>query len=166
MKAKRLSRSASRFSFLLCCVTLLVSLLGGPPSDAQVNTGDLLGTITDPTGGVVQNASVMVTNLETHEMRQAHTNASGEYVVSLLPAGHYSVTVSSKTFKKLVQEDVALSAGDRRRNDAVLTPGENSQSVEVNTAPASLDTDSSSLSTVVTEKQVQARCTLQRQPAG
>ncbi len=155
MKAKRLSRSASRFSFLLCCVTLLVSLLGGPPSDAQVNTGDLLGTITDPTGGVVQNASVMVTNLETHEMRQAHTNASGEYVVSLLPAGHYSVTVSSKTFKKLVQEDVALSAGDRRRNDAVLTPGENSQSVEVNTAPASLDTDSSSLSTVVTEKQVQ-----------
>ena len=122
---------------------------------SQVNTGDLLGTVTDATGALIQNASVTVTNSETHETRQAQTNASGEYVVTLLPAGHYSVTVSSTNFKKFVQADLALSAGDRRRNDVALTLGENSQSVEVDTSPASLDTDSSSMSTVVTEKQVQ-----------
>ena len=155
MSANPLSRTSSRFSFLLCCAALLLFVLGVRRTCAQVNTGDLLGTVTDSNGGLVQNASITVTNLETQETRQAHTNASGEYLVTLLPAGHYSVTVSSTTFKKFVQSEIALSAGDRRRSDAVLTPGENSQSVEVNTAPASLDTDSSSLSTVVTEKQVQ-----------
>lgn len=62
---------------------------------SQVTTGDLLGTITDSTGALVQNASITVTNLETHETRRTKPNAAGEYDVTLLPAGHYSVTVSS-----------------------------------------------------------------------
>lgn len=122
---------------------------------SQGNTADLLGTVTDATGALVQNASVTATNLNTHEMRQAPSNVSGEYVISLLPAGRYSITVSSSGFKKFVQSDITLSGGDRRRANIILTLGESSQSVEVNTPPPSLDTDSSSMSTVVTEKQVQ-----------
>jgi len=135
------------------CLLLFLSLAAAGRS--QVNTGDILGTVTDSTGALVQGASVIVTNIETHETRQAQSNASGDYLVTLLPAGHYSVTVNSASFKKFVQSDIALSAGDRRRTDAVLTLGESSQTVEVDNAPPSLDTDSSSMSTVVTEKQVQ-----------
>ncbi len=155
MIVELLQRHSSRLPCLLCFAAMLAFVLGVPPACAQVNTGDLLGTVTDSTGAVIQNASVTVTNLETEEARMAHTNASGEYIVSLLPAGRYSITVSSTTFKKSIQSELILSAGDRRRNDVVLISGENSQTVQVNTAPASLDSDSSSLSTVVTEKQVQ-----------
>jgi len=122
---------------------------------SQVNTGEILGTISDPTGAVVPEASVTVTNIDTRDVRHAKSNDLGEYLVTLLPAGHYSVSVSASNFKKAVQSDLSVSAGDRRRYDVVLSLGENSQSVEVNTAPPNLDTDTSSLSTVVTEKQVQ-----------
>src|SRR5260370_36326754 len=135
MSANPLSRTSSRFSFLLCCAALLVFVLGVRRTCAQVNTGELLGTGTDSNAGVVQNACVTVTNLETQETRQAHTNASGEYVVTLRPARLYSVTVSSTTFKKFVQSEIALRAGNRRCTDAVMTPGENSQRHEVNTGP-------------------------------
>jgi hypothetical protein len=135
------------------CLLLFLSL--PTVGRSQVTTGDLLGTITDSAGAVVQNASVTVTNLETHETRQTQSNAAGEYEVTLLPAGHYSVTVSSASFKKVEQSDIALSAGDRRRTNVTLTLGEAAQTVEVSTAPPSLDTDTSSLSTVVTEAQVQ-----------
>jgi len=147
------STSDKTISFHALCLFLFLSLTIAGRS--QVNTGDILGTISDPTGALVQSASVTVTNLETHETRKAQSNPAGEYIVTLLPPGHYSVTIDSTNFKKFVQRDVALSAGDRRRTDVVLTLGESSQSVEVSTAPPSLDTDTSSLSTVVTEKQVQ-----------
>ncbi len=73
------------------CLLMFLSLAATGRS--QVNTGDILGTVTDSTGALVQGASVIVTNLETHETRQAQSNASGDYLVTLLPAGHYSVTV-------------------------------------------------------------------------
>jgi len=149
------SKAISPFVQWHLFICLLVPLLFSFYCYAQVNTADLLGTVSDPTGAVVPNASVTTTNLDTHDTKRVQSNTSGEYLITLLPAGRYSVTISAPNFKKIVQNEITLSAGDRRRNDILLSLGENSQSVEVNTAPPSLDTDTSSISTVVTEKQVQ-----------
>ena len=137
--------------------SLAVCLLLFCPSlaRAQVTTGDILGTVTDPSGSVLPNAAVVLTNKGTRETRTATSNGSGEYIFSLLQNGHYSITATAPGFKKIVLDDVPLSAGDRRREDLPMVLGENTQNVEVTAAPPSLETDTSVLSTVVTEKQVQ-----------
>src|ERR1700732_3188574 len=61
----------------------------------QLTTADILGTVTDSTGAVVPNANVTLTNLGTNEKRTAQTNSSGDYSFTLLPVGHYSVTVKA-----------------------------------------------------------------------
>ncbi len=71
-------------ALLLCAV---------PGMHAQLTTADIVGTVTDATGAVIPNANVTVTNLDTHEQRALKTNAAGEYQVTLLPVGRYSVTV-------------------------------------------------------------------------
>jgi hypothetical protein len=57
---------------------------------AQLNTADILGTVTDATGAVVPSANVILTNLGTNETRTGHSNSSGDYSFALLPVGHYT----------------------------------------------------------------------------
>src|ERR1700733_12265676 len=80
----------------LLFVLLLVASL---PAFGQLTTADILGTVTDASGAVVPNAQVTVTNQGTQEKRTTTSNASGDYLFSLLPPGHYSVQVTEKGFK-------------------------------------------------------------------
>ncbi len=122
---------------------------------AQVTTADVLGTVTDPSGGLLPNATVVLTNQGTGEVRTAQPSQAGEYVFTLLGSGHYALTAAAPGFKKFVIEDFTLAAGDRRREDIRMVLGRNTETVEVTAAPPALETDSAVLSTVVTEKQVQ-----------
>lgn len=133
----------------------LALLFFAPSTHAQLNTGDILGTITDPSGAVLPQATVTLTNKETHETRTTTASGTGEYVFSLLQNGHYAISAAASGFKKVTLGDVALSAGDRLRANIAMVLGDNTQNVEVTAAPPSLETDSSAISTVVTEKQVQ-----------
>src|SRR5580658_6235049 len=115
---------------------LLIAVSGlllacSPPLLAQVSTADLLGTVTDPSGAVVPNAQVTLTNTATRQKRQAPTNPSGEYIFSLLQRGRYSITVNSPGFKNFILDGITLNAGDRERQDVSMVLGENSEKVEV-----------------------------------
>ena len=66
---------------------------------AQLTTADILGTVTDATGAVVPNATVVLTNLGTNEKRTATSNASGDYSFNVLPVGHYSISVKAAGFQ-------------------------------------------------------------------
>ena len=83
----------------------------------QLTTADVLGTVTDPSGGVLPNAQVVLTNNDTHEVRTTTSNASGEYTFTLLQSGHYGLTATASGFRKFVIEDFTLNAGDRLRQD-------------------------------------------------
>ncbi len=132
-------------AFLLMCAT----------SWAQVTTADVHGTVTDKTGAVLPNAHITITNAGTHEKRSADTNQSGEYTFTLLLPGHYSLTVEAKGFRAYKVQDLAVTGGDRARVDAQMQIGESSEIAEV-TAPAPLlQTDTSTLSSTVTERSVQ-----------
>ncbi|MCI0626766.1 MAG: carboxypeptidase-like regulatory domain-containing protein [Acidobacteria bacterium] len=61
---------------------------------AQTPTGTILGTLTDQSGAVVPDATVIVTNLGTNRTLSVRTNESGNYVAPLLNPGEYSVTRS------------------------------------------------------------------------
>ena len=125
-------------------------------ASAQISTGDILGSVTDASGASVPGATVTIKDLGTQNVRTTSAGASGEFVFTALQPGHYSVTVSAPGFKGFITPDLSLSAGDRTRVGPVLQIGEASESIEVQaSALPSLQTDTSTLSTIATEAQVQ-----------
>ena len=132
LKLKSVSPLLFVFLFGLC-------LLSGPLF-AQVNTGRILGTITDQTGGVIAGATVTVTNTGTGVVRTLMTNQSGEYAAPDLIPGTYSVRVSDMGFQASEQQNITLGVGQSARVDAQLTPGQVTQTVEVTAAAPLINT--------------------------
>src|SRR5580704_17059755 len=118
----------ARRIFLAIFVSLVVCLaqLG-----AQTTSGEIVGTITDPTGGTVAGATLTVTNMDTGIAVKATTNASGSYVVTALGVGRYSVNVEAAGFKKSLRNDITLNVQDRLRVDFALEVGSVNETVEV-----------------------------------
>ncbi len=110
---------------LLCLVTSLA------PLSAQTTSGAIVGTVTDPSGAVIGGASITVTNVDTGISVKATTDSSGEYVVTPLSVGRYSVTVEATGFKRSVRTDITLNVQDRLRVDAKLEVGAVTDTVEV-----------------------------------
>lgn len=138
-------------SRLLGCMAVLFLMLAAK-AGAQVATGDILGTVTDSTGSAVAGASVQVQNIGTGQARTFNTKASGEYVFSGLQPGTYQVTITSPTFKTFDATNVVLGASDRVRIDAPLRPGSVEERVEVSSTPTSLQTDTTTVGSTITEK--------------
>lgn len=132
-KHGRAAMSATRSSrwILFVWLAMVGSLLCGIPAVAQLTTGSILGTVKDPSGAVIPNATVTVRNLDTHISTNVITNAAGEFSANSLVPGHYSVIVTSAGFKVSTFPDVNLSAGDRARVDAQLELGAGTQTVNV-----------------------------------
>jgi len=144
------------YGIALSIVTLVCVLILSTPIFAQVQTADVVGTAADTTGAILPGAKVTITNVATNISQTTTTNATGDYIFTLLQPGTYLVKFEDKGFKTFTASNVTLAAGDRARVDAKMEVGEVSQTVEVsgNVAPA-LQTDSSDLGTLVTSQAVQ-----------
>jgi len=122
---------------------------------AQLTTADILGTVTDPTGAVIPNATVTLTNLGTNQTRTVQSNGSGDYSFNLLPVGHYSITVKASGFQANKTPDLSVEAGDRARNDVHLQTGSENTTVEVTATTPLLQADNATVSSTVTAQAVQ-----------
>jgi len=142
-------------SFRRLACSFIFALVLCSAIDAQVTTGDILGTVIDPSGAVVPNAKIVVTNNATQQKRVTQSDAAGQYTFTLLPAGEYSMTVTAGGFKNFVVRAIPLNAGDRRRQDVQMNVGSTGEEVVVTGVAPVLETDTSVLSTVVTEKPIQ-----------
>lgn len=119
---------------------------------AQLSTSTLVGTIKDTSGAVVPGAAVTVKNLQTGLERSVTSGSSGDYTVTNLQIGHYSVTVSHAGFRTARVSDIQLQVGQTARADAVLQVGSASQRVTVTAATPLLNTTSSSVGQVVSRQ--------------
>ena len=119
---------------------ILVTLVCAPLLFSQVNTGRILGTITDQTGGVIAGAMVTVTNTGTGVARTLTTNQSGEYSAPDLTPGTYSVRVSDMGFQAFERQNITMGVGQAGRVDAQLMPGQVTQTVEVTAAAPLINT--------------------------
>src|SRR5205814_530685 len=117
-------------------------------------TGTILGTVTDPAGAVLSNARVDVTNIATNVTNQTQTTSSGDFTLPFLPPGTYRITVEAPGFQKSVTNSVTLVVGQEARVNVAMKPGAVSETVEVQASAVSLDTDSSAISQIVTQRQV------------
>src|SRR3954467_15388393 len=97
-----------RLQFCLAVFALLALTCSG---FAQVQNGQLTGTVTDPTGAAIANAKVTVTNPATGLNVSAITNSTGNYTVKELPIGTYKVTVEASGFKTVSNSGVTINAG-------------------------------------------------------
>jgi hypothetical protein len=145
-------RALKSSAVLLAWLCLL--LLPTNHAAAQVDEGSIAGTVTDDTGAVVPNANVTVTNTDIGLTLTGMTNSSGEFTFSPVRIGHYSVTVSSKGFQKTTQQNLTVNIAEHLQVPITLKTGEISETVEVTTAPPTLQSDESSVGQVVTEKTI------------
>jgi hypothetical protein len=134
------------------------------PSSALGQTAQITGRITDTTGAVVVGAKVTVTNTETGVQRVINTNDDGYYTAPLLARGRYMVAVNQSGFKQEARSGLTLDEGQNLRIDFTLVPGQVSEEVVVSGEEPLLETENATLSTVVTDQQIQDMPTVGRNP--
>ncbi len=132
--------------FFLCAAAM--------PLAAQVASAEVGGTVLDQAGAAVANAKVTITNVATNLGREATTDTTGSYLVNLLPPGDYVVSVEAPGFRRLVQRGLTLQINQQAQLDLQLQLGQVSESVEVTAAAPLLQSEASSLGTVVNEQLV------------
>ncbi|MBI3668062.1 MAG: TonB-dependent receptor [Acidobacteria bacterium] len=141
-------------SVAFCVVVLLLASGVSRQALAQKSTGDILGTITDPTGGVVRGATVTLTDMATNEMRRATTDDLGNYRFSLLPPGRYSVRAEMAAFRTANVSDLILRVDEQRRQDIVLQVGEVSQSVTVEAEAIVVNAENPAIGNVIESRRL------------
>lgn len=149
MKASRdYSETHGRSRQWMWSVLLAALLLTLPSLHAQVDQGTITGTVTDPSGAVVPNASVTITNVDTGFTVSDKTDAKGTYTFSPLKIGRYSVKVTAPGFNTKQQDNIQLHVGERTGVNLSLAIG-SEETVQVTTEPPLLQTEDGSTGQVV-----------------
>lgn len=143
----RVERNAAWVLVLLFAGTLFA---GGQAS----STGTILGRVSDASDAAIAGATVTVTNTATGSTHNLKSNAAGEYTVPELQPGPYKVTVDSAGFGTQVNT-LTVAVAQQARVDAQLKLGGNTETVQVDASGVQLDTDTSSISQLVSQKQVE-----------
>src|SRR6266852_2939548 len=147
------TRLAAHLLVRAATLTLVFGILA-LPTVAQTNKADIVGTVTDSNGGVVQGATVKVTKVDTGATREVKSNDNGEYQAPSLEIGTYKITVTKQGFQTAVQENVVLQTNDRLRIDLTLTPGDVTGVVTITAAAPLVETESSNRGSVVTGREI------------
>ncbi len=138
-------------SLVVCAVAM--SCLS-PVVQAQLTTGGIVGTVTDASGSRVPGAIVTATEDATSTATTVSADDSGNYSITPLKIGQYTVSFQKTGFQKLVQHNVTVDIGQVVRLDPALRVGAVTQTVEVIDAPPLLEAETSSLGTIETEKRI------------
>ena len=120
----------------------------------QVASSELSGSVVDPSGAALVNAKVVATNAGTGLIHETVTNAAGTYIIPLLQPGDYTVSAEAPGFKKTTQKGLTLQINQQAALDFKLEVGNVTDAVEVTAQAPLLESESSSLGTVVSEKLV------------
>ncbi len=151
-----MSKKASAVNRCLLVLPLLMFAGGALYSlHAQVATADILGTVTDTSGGVVPAAKVLATNNATGLAYNADASGEGDFLLTQLPAGHYRLQVTKPGFKTWTIPDISVAIGDRYRAQVKLELGQVEQSITVEADTVRLQTDSATVASLIDEHQVQ-----------
>src|SRR5438309_9977846 len=148
MKALSVASRALKLAFASVVITHASALI------AQVDRGSIVGTVSDASGANVEGAKVAIKNLATDQLVEVTTDSSGAYAANVLRIGAYSVTVEKQGFKKAVEPNVGVGVNQVVRVNLTLQVGSTTESVEVTATAPLLQTETSSLGTIETEKRI------------
>ena len=114
----------------------------------------IVGTVSDPSGSVVPNVTITMTNTSTGQTRRLVSNEAGQYVAPGLDVGTYDVKAEASGFKTAERKNIILNVNDRTRVDFVMEVGSVQESVTVEANAVAVQSDSGDVSTVITGQQV------------
>jgi hypothetical protein len=134
---------------------LLAGLLSSVIATAQLPTASIHGTVKDPSGAIVANATITVRNTDTNETRKAISGADGGYLIAALPVGNYAVRVEQTGFKSAIGNGVTLTVGQEQLLDFTLQLGAVNEVVDVTEDLPVMNTTMGSLGGTVTPQKMQ-----------
>jgi Carboxypeptidase regulatory-like domain len=141
------------FAFIVCISFTTFSLL---PAGGQstVATGSIQGTVTDPNGAVVTNASITITNKATGQTSKLTSSGSGTYASGALIPGEYVVRIEAKGFQTQVL-NIPVQVGNTAAGNAKLSLGQSTEVVEVTGSAVSVNTEQATVQGVLTTQQIE-----------
>jgi hypothetical protein len=140
---------------LLASLALMLTLGIQPRLYAQGITGSITGTVSDPSGAAIPGASVTVTQTATNGVHTATTSDVGNFTITQLPPGEYEVKVDKAAFQTYVQKGIVLSIDQVVQVNAQLGLSSTSQTIEVTSAGNVIQTESSSVGSVIDSQSIQ-----------
>ena len=121
----------------------------------SAQTGTISGTILDPSGSGVPEATVTIKNLGTAAVRTAATDVSGAYAIPNVLVGHYDVIVEKQGFTSLRFPNVELTVAQNLTVNGSMAVGAVSQQIEVaGSAVSTIDLESAQISNIVDQKRI------------
>jgi hypothetical protein len=138
---------------LLAVVVCSLVLSICPLVYSQAN-GNLAGTVSDKSGGVITGATVKITSQQTAAERDVQTDASGYYTAPFMPVSVYTIRVEAKGFQTTEQKDIRLQVDESREVNFSLNPASVSQTVEVSATEVAVETTNPTLGQVITAEEV------------
>jgi hypothetical protein len=152
----------STFPRTVFAAALAAVLSAASPATAQVTTGEITGRVTDAQGSGVPGATVMAENTRTALQRITTSGATGEYTLSQLPPGIYTISAELQGFRKITTSDLEVNVGTRRTLNLQLEVGSLAETVEVAAEAALIETTKSEIAGVVTPTEIQSLPILNR----
>lgn len=140
---------------LLTFLMLALAVVLQPTLHAQGITGSITGTVTDSTGAAIPGATVSVTQIATNAVHSVTTSDVGNFTVTQLPPGEYQVKVDKAAFQTYVQKGVVLSIDQVVQVNAQLGLSSTSETVEVTSAGNVIQTEESSVGSVIDSQAIQ-----------
>src|SRR5580658_3148814 len=142
-----------KLAFALAAVVAGLNLASLNVAGQQI-TASIRGTVLDPSGAIVQGATVTAKQTETGLTRVGITDHQGEYVLVELPIGHYQLEIQARGFQKYLQQGISLDVNETATVSIRLKVGAETQQVEVRADAALVQSTVSSLGETVMEHEI------------
>jgi hypothetical protein len=152
MDRNSVSKWTGRVALVFLAVVFV--LLGAGSAMAQVDTGSILGTVRDESGGSVAGATVTLVNEGTNATLATTTSADGAYKFSPVRIGTYKLSATTKGFQTTTQTGVIVNVTSEVLVDFSLKPGNVTETVEVSAAPPVLESQNASVGQVMDTRSV------------
>src|SRR5215469_9099138 len=124
-------------------------------SQATISTGSIAGTVTDPSGAVVEGAKVVITNINTGRTIELITNSAGAFNSAALQPGTYQLTVTQKGFNA-VNATTTVQVGNISTVNVKMPLGQESTTVEVQASNEQVNTEQATVQGVLNAQQVES----------
>jgi len=133
---------------------LLLILASAIAAYAQLDQGQISGTVRDPSQAVISGATVTARAVQTGQSQSMQTATGGTYLFTNLPIGQYEVTVEAPGFRKLVRTNVTVDAAARTTVDVTLEVGATTESITVSAAAAMTTMETAQIGRTVEGRQI------------
>jgi Carboxypeptidase regulatory-like domain/TonB dependent receptor len=136
-------------------IVLAFVVLACLSSSAQQITGNIRGTVADPSGAVIVGAEVTAQQTETALSRSTTTDRNGSYVLLELPVGHYRLQVAAKGFQEYLQDGITLNVNETASVSPHLAVGSEKQQVLVRADAELIEPTVTSMGKVVQQRELE-----------